>query len=279
MLLTLVPHACVIRGARFPLFRALKPQSSRRSNPHILTNGDFKNQQQETKYMPMKFWWPTLMALQLVLMQNIRAKISNYESILPLTAEQIRDIHNLCDAFVAAFNATEQSRQTMQSMTAWRDEIFYGEPTGSTAPAAPAFAGAPAGTFTLGVVKQLFEFRDLIVASPGYTEAIGEDLGIVGTQQPSRPASEYTPQLKTVTSPGYQVNVSGSMQGMDALRVEYAPKGGNYSTVAFLTNTPGGFQITPATPGEPETGRIRAAYIRKNEIYGNYSAEYPVTLS
>ena len=117
------------------------------------------------------------------------------------------------------------------------------------------------------------------MASPGYTEAIGEDLGIVGTEQPNRPSIDYTPELKTTTSTGYQINLSGSMQGMDALRVEYAPKGGNFTTVAFLTNTPGGFQITPATPGQPEKGHVRAVFIKKNEQYGNYSADYPVTVS
>ena len=229
--------------------------------------------------MPLKFWWPTTMALQLILIQNLLAKIANYESKLPLKSDQIVAIQNLCTAFINAFNATEQSRQTMSAMTAWRDEVFYGEPVGSEAEAAPSFPAAPTGTFTLGVVKQLFEYRDLIVASPGYTDAIGEDLGIVGTMQPSRPSSDYTPELKATTSIGYQVNIQGSMQGMDALRVEYAPKGGNFTTVAFLTNTPGGFQITPGTPGQPEKGHIRAVYIKKNEVFGNYSADYPVTVS
>lgn len=229
--------------------------------------------------MPLKFWWPTTLALQLLFCQNMLAKIANYKDKLPLTPAQITAIEALCTAFINAFNATEQSRQTMQSMTAWRDEVFYGEPVGSTAETAPEFPAAPVGTFTLGVVKQIFEYRDLIVASPGYSEAIGEDLGIVGTQQPSRPASDYTPELKTTTSVGYQVNIQGSMQVMDALRVEYAPKGGNFGTTAFLTTLPGGFQITPATPGQPEKGHIRAVYIKKNEVYGNYSADYPVTLS
>jgi hypothetical protein len=88
-----------------------------------------------------------------------------------------------------------------------------------------------------------------------------------------------TPNLKTATSTGYWVNLSGSMQGMDALRVEYAPKGGAFKTVAFLTNTPGGFQITPLAAGQPETGHIRAVFIKKNAEFGNYSADYPVTLS
>ncbi len=69
------------------------------------------------------------------------------------------------------------------------------------------------------------------------------------------------------------------MQGFDAMRVEYAPKGGNFAPVAFLTNTPGGFSITPAVANQPETGHIRAIYIKKNAEYGNYSADYPVTLA
>jgi len=219
------------------------------------------------------------MAAQLIVVQNFLAKIAKYETDLPLTPAQVTNAQALCNSFISAFNATEQARQTMVAMTAWRDEVFTGEPTGAAAPAAPAFAAPPATPFTLGFVKQFFALRDLIVASPGYTETIGEDLGIVGTKQSSALPSTVTPQLKPVTSAGYQVNLTGSMQGMDALKVEYARKGGNFATVAFLTNTPGGFQITPAVAGEPEMGHIRAVFIKKNAEYGNYSADYPVTLS
>jgi hypothetical protein len=198
---------------------------------------------------------------------------------LNLSAAQIAAAEALCNAFIAAFNSTEQARQTMVAMTAWRTEVFFGEPEGNPAPAAPVFSAAETADYTLGVVNQFFALRDLIVASPGYTEAIGEDLGIVGTEVQPRPAGDVTPQLKAVPSNGYTVNISGSMQGMDAMRVEYAPKGGNFRTVAFLTNTPGGFQVSPTTPGAPESGHIRAVYIKRNEEFGNFSADYPVTLS
>lgn len=229
--------------------------------------------------MPVKFWWPTSMPAQLIVVQNLSAKIGGYAIALGLTPLQVTTLQGLCTAFVTAFNLTEQSRSTMQSMTQWRDIVFYGEPVGSAAGAPPFFPEPGEDALKRGTVQQIFAFRDLIVASPGYTQAIGEDLGIVGTEQPNRPSSDYTPELKTTTSIGYNVTVTGSMQGMDALKVEYAPKGGNFATVAFLTNTPGGFQITPATPGEPETGHIRAVFIKKNEVFGNYSADYPVTLS
>ena len=167
----------------------------------------------------------------------------------------------------------------MLAATAWRDDVFFGEPTGNPAGRAPVFPVPSGATFTRGTVTQFIELRELIVALPAYTMAIGEDLGIVGAEITPRPTDEIVPVFKRVSASGHSVTLAGSMQGFDALRVEYAPKGGNFAPVAFLTNTPGSFQITPATPGGAEIGQIRAIYIRKNAEVGNYSANYPVTLA
>lgn len=92
--------------------------------------------------------------------------------------------------------------------------------------------------------------------------------------------SEVTPELKVKTLPGFMVNVAGSMAGFDAMRVEYVRNGSTtWNIAAFLTKLPGEFHIAPATPGQPEAGRIRGVYIKKNEQFGNFSPEYAVTLS
>ena len=229
--------------------------------------------------MAKKFWWPGSMPEQLVLMQNFQAKIGGYSMPLGLSASQVTEAVGLCTTFVGAFNTTEQCRSTMQAMTQWRDEVFYGEPMGSQAPAAPMFPVVGAVTYTLGVVTQFFRLRDQIVSAPGYTTAIGEDLGIVGASAASPAVNLLVPDLRTETSTGYWVNLTGSMRGMDALKVEYSKDGSVFQTVTFLTNTPGGFQITPTNPLQPEKGFIRAVFIKKNEEVGSYSANYPVTLS
>ena len=132
---------------------------------------------------------------------------------------------------------------------------------------------------TRGVVTQFFSLRDQIVANNGYTLAMGEDLGIVGAEITPLAPNQMTPSLKPTVSMGNTVNIAGSMQGMDALRVEYQPAGGKFTTVAFLTKTPGGFQITPTNPNQPETGVIRAIFIKKNEELGNFSPSYPIMVS
>ena len=132
----------------------------------------------------------------------------------------------------------------------------------------------------IGIIDKFREHRELIVASPGYTTAIGEDLMIVAPETEERGEGDVTPNLKITTDTGYKVAVAGSMQGMDALRVEYQRKGSDaWNIAAFLTKMPGEFTITPATPSQPESGRIRAVFIKKNTEFGNFSPEYPITVS
>ena len=103
---------------------------------------------------------------------------------------------------------------------------------------------------------------------------------IVAPESEGLVEAEIVPNLKVTTASGYEITVAGSMQSMDAIRIEYQRIGGaSWSIAAFLTKLPGTFTITPQTPGEPEMGRIRGQFIKKNADFGNPSPEYPVTLS
>ncbi len=143
------------------------------------------------------------------------------------------------------------------------------------ADAAPIFPVVPVISTEAGLVTEFVKFRDMILTLPGYTQAIGEDLGIIGAEIKEKAADDVVPVLKSVTASGFSVQIKGSMQGFDAMRVEYAPKGGEFAPVAFLTNTPATFSIPGGTP---QSGHIRTVYIRRNEDFGNYSADYPVVL-
>ena len=226
-------------------------------------------------------WLPRSLPDQLVMFQNVIKKIADYTSELPLTAAQETRIALICDIFISVYNYVSQARATTESLVEWRDFIFNGSPAGDAAPAAPTFAAYSrvTGAF-IGIFQEFRDLVDLIKASPGYTRAIGEDLMIVATKAEDAVTPDPTPDLKVTTSQPYTVEVAGSMQGMDAIRVEYQRKGASgWSIAAFLTKLPGEFTITPATPGEPETGHIRAVFTKKNADFGNFSPDYPVTVS
>ena len=228
--------------------------------------------------MARKYWLPHALPKQANLIYNFRAKIEGYAPPLGLSPADVAEALALCETFLEAVALTEQSRSSMIALTAWRDEVLFGPASSAPAPPPPVFPVAPAAEFTRGVMSQFLKLRDRIISAPGYSTTIGEDLGIIGPEI-SRPApGSITPKLNATVSEGFRVNLTGSMQGMDALRVEYSRNGEDFKTVAFLTTTPGGFTISPANPNQPEKGLLRAVYIRKNEEIGNYSPIFPVTL-
>ena len=226
-------------------------------------------------------WLPRSLPDQLIMFQNVKAKIGGYTLILPITAAQTTEITLICNEFIAVYNYVTQARSTTESLVEWRDIIFNGEPAGTPAPPPPVY---PAYSAVLGsVMGILTRFRDLvdiIKAAPAYTRAIGEDLMIVSVKKDKLVEGSVTPDLKVSTLPGYKVEISGSLQGMDALRVEYIQNGKtDWNIAAFLTKMPGEFVIAGGSPGTAQTGRIRAVFIKKNDQFGNFSPEYPVTLS
>ncbi len=130
--------------------------------------------------MARRPWQPTAKSELLVLMQNFLTKIDGYATALGMTPVQVGAAQDLCEAIIGAINVTEQCKTTMQAVTQWRDSVLTGEPVGTTAPAAPVFPVIGAVVYKLGSLTQFVKLREQIVASPGYTVAIGEDLGIVG---------------------------------------------------------------------------------------------------
>ena len=229
-------------------------------------------------------WLPTRKSDQLVMFQNVRAKSDIYETVLPLTTAQIERINLICDIFVNAYTFTAQAKSAMEGVTTWRDNIFNGSPAGTAATIPPVFPTAtmPTGSF-IGIYEEFRAMVELIKSSPGYTRAIGEDLMIVASQTAGADTNSIdnpvVPELKVSTSSGYNVKISGSLKGMDAMRVEYRPKNGSWTTAAFFTKLPGDFTVQPQTPGDPETGHVRGILLKKNVPVGNPSPEYPVTVS
>lgn len=229
--------------------------------------------------MARSFWWPSTLADQVLLLENVIAKIAGYRETLGWSGGQVTDAIALCNMIINAINTANQCRSTAQAVTNWRDIVLYGEPKGLVGPTAPVFPVIDGAAFTRGTVDQFFDLRDQIVANSGYTLAMGEDLGLVGAEQQNLVPSETAPELKTVSTSTNMVTINGSMQGLPVMRVEYAAKGQTYGTVAIVTNLPATFEIPMADPDNPEVGTIRSIFVKKNADFGNYSPNYDVTLA
>jgi hypothetical protein len=228
-------------------------------------------------------WFPKTKPKQLIMFTNVKAKIGGYQATLPLTAAKVDRIMLICETFIAVCNYVEQTRATLKNLTEWQNLIFTAEggTPGAVAPKAPTFntVTLPDDAF-VGIFAEFRRLRDDIVNADNYTHGIGEDLMIVAPEGEDLNLNELQASARLTALAGYKVRAEGSLQGMDAIRFDYQRKGASaWTPVAFLTKLPAEFTIAPHAPGEPETGVIRVVLLKENTEVGQFSPQYPITVS
>jgi hypothetical protein len=198
---------------------------------------------------------------------------------LNLTAPQVFIAEGWATAFELAIEFADSCKQTNQAVTQWKDDVLNGA-TNVPIHTPPTFPVGTQPAGNQGIVKQLFEFREQILVNPGFTDAIGEELGFLGPEIGPTPEVEAQPSLKVVAEVNYGIRVSGSMQGYAQMRVEWRKSGTpTWQLVTFVTNLPADVIVSPTTDGQPESGELRAIFYQKNQPVGVYSPNYPLTVS
>jgi len=141
-------------------------------------------------------------------------------------------------------------------------------------PAWELAADAPAGVKT-GVKKRFREVAGFMKSQKSvYSEADGDLLGIVSAEESNLSPDGFTPDVKFHSMPNFALEAEFRKYGLDALRVEFRHKGGEWQLAATLTSSPGVFNINPTTAGITEQIELRCVFIVKNQPYGNYSPIY-----
>jgi hypothetical protein len=184
----------------------------------------------------------------------------------------------ICDSFIAVDAYTESLKASAEASLEWRDMVYEDELVKGDAPPPPDLATftAPVGMFC-GLFDEFRKYVEQWKKADGYTLAIGEDLMIVGNEAPPVPES-ISPALTIESRPNYVLRISGKMKGFKGVRIEWQAKGStSFTMVGVFLTLPGEVPITPGTPGDPISGRIRAIYLDGNDPFGDYSPEYSVT--
>lgn len=198
---------------------------------------------------------------------------------LGYTNAKVTEFSQLLAEFLSILTEVDNCQSVMKAVNEWRDEVVYGAETNKTAPESPQFVNPTAPTINGGYFAQLKRWRGSIMSNPDYTQAIGEALGFVGQEKPGRTPAATTPNFTVKPEMNYSFALKGSMQGFTAARVQYKPKNGDWTDVGFIQSSGGMININPITQGVPQSGHVRVIFVEKNQNYGNFSPDYPVTLS
>lgn len=210
-----------------------------------------------------------------VLLQGLAVKVPPNQATLGLTAGDITALTENAANFDYLVNVAQQVSDSKQAFTDFKNDMFYGEPGFS--PALPTFPTitTPA-TISGGIITWLKALLKRIKAAPGYTEQIGEELGlIVDNPEPLVPG-DIVPELKIAALNDDQIEIKFSKQGLDALRVDWRPAGTeDWLTAGVFTSSPAIYQHN--SPGKnPQAIEIRGRLLQKNNPVSQYSPIYQV---
>jgi len=142
---------------------------------------------------------------------------------------------------------------------------------GGVAPAIlPTFPAAPANfpaAVAPGIVARFQALVKRVKAAPGYTEAIGDDLKIVGAEAPVADPATTQPDLELSLNGG-RVEIGWRKSGFDALEIE-VDRGAGFALLTIDT-TPDTVD-TFTLPAAPAVWKYRAIYRENNARFGQWS--------
>ncbi len=231
--------------------------------------------------MAKKFWWPKTLAEQANEVKNYHDKIESYKGPLDLDGAFIDATKINCESIMNAYNFREQTAETDKAVTEWRDQVYYGTPKGADASPPPVYATFSGAAPKRGCVTQFFDDRDYILGLPGYTEAIGDDLGFVGTEQDAPDLGSFQPTLKAdaAAQGGFAFGVTVGNRGDSDQWILSGALVGTTDWQQLGVNT--GKTADGTWPGggpQPITVQMPVQLRLKNENYGQPSNIVLVTL-
>jgi hypothetical protein len=206
---------------------------------------------------------------------NFANKFAVYAAGLGFTPAEVTAVTNDAAMLAYLLLLTEIYTTAKAQRVTYKNLIKDG-PIGSVGGPIPAAPVAPAAPTVVapGILPRLALLVQRIKASTTYTEAIGHDLGIIGSQQTTDP-TKMKPTLKLVMKGG-QVEVQWVKADSDGIRIEVDRGTGTWSFLAIDT-VPHYPDTTPITG--PATWKYRAMYIVADEPVGQWSDVASIAVS
>jgi len=208
--------------------------------------------------------------------QNFAVKLAVHEPVLQnIGVADVTQATANSTNLANAVNTVNNIREDAKEYTNVKNIMLY-SPLGTAVPGLPTATAWP--SFALGSIAGMLAWYRMMAAriktDPGGTEAIFQDLGIVGTADVP---GTTPPVLDGAALTGYNVEVGWAKAGHDAIRfrgqrgteVDWTDLGTDQFP-PFIDNR------APVTSGPPEERRFQGAYVDNDVITTDWSATLTV---
>jgi hypothetical protein len=211
--------------------------------------------------MPNQPYYPKREGDQLFFFTNIQSKSPNYYTALEINATRQAKLELVLAWLVWAWQVyLPARRQDAPAATAWRNQLATGtsDATIDTNPPAPAALTPPAGVPFFGMLTWLFEEIARWKKAEGYTDTIGQNLGITGA---AAVAHTDPPVLSAGPVAQNNVELDFTLYEHDGVWIESQRQGeAGFTFLATDTASPYNDTRPVKTPGQAEWRDYRACW-------------------
>ena len=175
--------------------------------------------------------------------KNYKERLVIYQVPLGLTAAEVTAEDALCDEIINSISAVKAQKGLLKSTVEAKN---------------------------LTVATKGAELRHLISRNKnasGYTDAIGHDLGVIGSTVPFDP-SDFKPQISTSIFGG-KVRIKFTKNGTQGINLYGRKKaGGDWGVIAKANKSPYDISMELADPNQPEHWEYRAFGVINDQEIG-----------
>ncbi|HLG33514.1 MAG TPA: hypothetical protein VI757_01430 [Bacteroidia bacterium] len=206
--------------------------------------------------MKKKPYLPTRMPERVLWLNTFSAKLAVHAATLGITPVELALIVVMAAFYSYIAALIGLSRTFTQNLTEYKNRLSHA-PLGSVLGAVPSLAipVAPAPPASIGIFTYISGLVQRIKGHPDYTVAIGEDLGVIGDEQPPFDQDNFIPAGKAESFTGY-VKISFDKDQCDSVHI-YTLDTGTPVYLANDTETPYHDTRALAVPGQPENRKYQ----------------------
>ena len=227
--------------------------------------------------MSSRDFFPKTDAGLLAWLVQLNNKAPSHATALGLTAADLQGAKNDAAMLDWTLKALPAVRAWAEHFTAYKDGLLEG-PTGAAPQPAPALVVLPAAPAAIagGLVARNRALAQRMKNAPGYTEAIGKDLGLVAAEE--QPEDAPKPSFKATSHPGSRVRLDWVKRRYSGVLIQGRRAGdAGFVDLGRDNFSPFDDERPPVTAGTTETREYRMRYLEKDDPVGEWSDIVSVT--